>query len=277
MQVWIGTSGYSYADWVGRFYPSGTRPAGMLAYYCRHFPLVELNFTFYRLPTADMLLRLAKPAPAGFRFIVKIPQTLSHAQTDHDLAPFQEAITALRDENRLLGHLCQLPQASHDTPAQRRWIERLGTALQPFGLAIEFRHRSWFHREIPAWLADRGLDLVSVDVPALPGLYPKGLVRSSSRLYVRFHSGNADNWYRTDKDRYDYHYRDDELKEWITALGHLTPPADRVLLLFNNCQRSQAAANAQRMRELLERMGPPFEVVAPFASPPAEQQRLLFE
>ena len=59
MKAWIGTSGYSYPDWVGGFYPPATRPNKMLAHYCRHFPLVELNFTFYRMPTASMLGRLA--------------------------------------------------------------------------------------------------------------------------------------------------------------------------------------------------------------------------
>src|SRR5262249_49105241 len=60
MQLWIGTSGYSYPDWVGPFYPPGTRGGRMLAHYCRRFPLVELNFTFYRPPTAPILERIAQ-------------------------------------------------------------------------------------------------------------------------------------------------------------------------------------------------------------------------
>lgn len=78
MKVWIGTSGYSYPDWVGSFYPPGTRPNRMLAHYAQHFPLVELNFTFYRPPTPEMLAKLADRAPAGFQFLVKLPQSISH-------------------------------------------------------------------------------------------------------------------------------------------------------------------------------------------------------
>src|SRR5207245_659026 len=77
MYVWIGTSGYSYQDWVGDFYPNGTRPERMLPYYCRQFPLVELNFTFYKPPTRGMLLRLADKTQAGFQFLVKVPQAIS--------------------------------------------------------------------------------------------------------------------------------------------------------------------------------------------------------
>ena len=66
MQVWIGTSGYSYPDWVGSFYPAGTRPQRMLSHYCRVFPLVELNFTYYRPPTSEMLTLIVEDnVPAG--------------------------------------------------------------------------------------------------------------------------------------------------------------------------------------------------------------------
>jgi len=278
MQIWIGTSGYSYPDWVGPFYPPGTRPGRLLAYYARHFPLVELNFTFYGMPTGSALARLAAQTPDGFQFIVKLPRTLSHEEKGSDLGPFRQAIEELRRQGRLLGLLCQLPQATHDLPKHRAWLDALAGELAGYGLAVEFRHYSWFHPEVPAWLAERHLDLVAVDVPSLPGLYPRGLVQSSPHVYVRFHSRSAENWYRSDKDRYDFDYDDQALGEWIEALRRNDKASDRVLLLFNNCQRSQAAANAQRMRELLSRRGIGMDVVEPFTAPqPATQQRLLFE
>ena len=79
MQVWIGTSGYSYSDWVGEFYPEGTSSSRMLSHYCRHFPAVELNFTFYKPPTRMALTRLADKTPPNFQFLVKVPQSISHA------------------------------------------------------------------------------------------------------------------------------------------------------------------------------------------------------
>ncbi len=278
MQGWIGTSGYSYQDWVGVFYPPGTRPGAMLPHYCRHFPLVELNFTFYRLPTAAMLARLAEQTPARFQFIVKMPRSLSHEQSPSDIEGFRQAIEALRGRGQLLGLLCQLPQATHRSRKHCDWLALLAREFAGCQLAVEFRHRSWFHPEITAWLREREVDLVSVDVPDLPGLYPRGLVASGPRLYVRFHSRNAANWYGPDKDRYDYHFEDEELSEWIDALMQTADGGQRVLLLFNNCQRTQAAANAQRMRELMSRLAPAIEVVEPFASPSqGVQQRLLFD
>ena len=275
MQLWVGTSGYSYPDWLGSFYPAGLRQSKMLPYYAQHFPLVELNFTFYRPPTATMLARLAEQTPQGFQFIVKMPRTLSHEKKLNDLPGFRLAVGELERRARLLGVLCQLPQATHHSAQHRAWLERLAAELPRNRFAVEFRHCSWSHPEVNAWLGERGMNLVAVDVPDLPGLYPRGLVRSTSLLYVRFHSRHAGNWYQGDVNRYDYRFSDEELGEWIEAVRHSM--SERVFLLFNNCKRSQAAANAQRMRELLERMAPEMELVAPFtASRQEPRQQLLF-
>lgn len=277
-RIWVGTSGYVYPDWVGPFYPPGTRPGRQLAYYCRHFPLVELNFTFYRLPTPTMLSRLVQQSPEGFQFVVKLPRTLSHEQNAEEIAGFRRAVDEVRNRGRLLGLLCQLPQACHNVPKNRAWLASLAQEFQGYGLAVEFRHHSWSHPDVPPWLGERNLDLVAVDVPDLPGLYPRGLVHSGPHLYVRFHSRNAKNWYQSDKGRYDYDYNDQVLHEWIEVLNQNKDHTDRVLLLFNNCQRSQAVANAQRMHQLLSGMGDGVEVIQPFVgSLQDSEQRLLFD
>ncbi|HMF11750.1 MAG TPA: DUF72 domain-containing protein [Gemmataceae bacterium] len=278
MHVWIGTSGYSYPDWVGPFYPPGTRPSRMLAHYGRAFPLVELNFTFYRPPTEKMLTRLTHHTPHGFQFLVKLPRLLSHERQLAGLVPFRDAVAGLHERGRLLGLLCQLPQAAHHDQSSLAWLEVLARELGNYRLAVEFRHRSWHQPAISAWLEERGVELVSVDAPDLPAIYPSGLVQTGSRIYVRFHSRKAANWYLTDKDRYDFDYADPMLREWIDALRRASGLASHALLLFNNCHRAQAAANAQRMRELLEKFAPELPVVQAFGPPANEpRQQLLFE
>jgi uncharacterized protein YecE (DUF72 family) len=267
MDVWIGTSGYSYTEWVGDFYPAGTRPERMLASYAKSFPLVELNFSFYRSPTRSMLLRQADKAPRGFQFLVKLPQTISHDRSDNDLPGFRHAVEGLHARGQLLGLLCQFPQACHCTRSACDWVVRLADELAPLGLAVEFRHRSWHRPGLPDWMAEHNLDLVAVDVPDLPGLFPRGWVQSGRRAYVRLHSRNAKAWYKGDKERYDFHYTDEQLNEWVSALENqaLASGTERALLLFNNCQRSQAAINARRMQRLLEEEAPELNVVPPFA------------
>jgi len=122
------------------------------------------------------------------------------------------------------------------------------------------------------------MDLVAVDVPDLPNLYPRGPVQSSPTIYVRFHSRNGSNWYGSDKDRYNYWFDDAALTEWIDALTRVREETKRVFLLFNNCHRSQAAENAGRMAELIRRLAPTMEVVRPFAEPPTmPRQPSLFD
>jgi uncharacterized protein YecE (DUF72 family) len=276
MQVWIGTSGYSYPDWVGDFYPRGTRPAAMLPYYTRHFPVVELNYTFYRPPTVSALASLAERTPDGFQFLVKIPQTISHEKRPNDLPGFRLAAAELARRGRLMGVLLQLPQSCHHSRLNLNWLASLGEALDGLRPAVEFRHRSWARPEIPEWVGKHGLDLVAVDVPELGGLYPGGWVQSTRRAYVRFHSRNAGNWYAGDKDRYDFFYPDAVLDEWIDAAAEAAAHTDEGLFLFNNCHRSQAVVNAQRLRELFARRASGHEVIAPFAEA-APVQKTLFE
>jgi uncharacterized protein YecE (DUF72 family) len=278
MYVWIGTSGYSYLDWVGDFYPAGTRPERMLAYYCRHFPLVELNFTFYRPPSRSMLLRLACKTPAGFQFLVKLPQVISHDESALELPGFRHAVEGLAQRGQLAGLLCQLPQATHCTRRACDWITTLAKELGHLHLAVEFRHRSWNRPGLPSWLAEKGVDLVAVDAPDLPGLFPRGWTQSTSTAYVRLHSRNADRWYRSGEERYDYNFSDAELGEWIEELRSRAEDGgtERALFLFNNCNRSQAAVNARRMQSLLGMQAPGIMQREPFAAP-APVQRTLFD
>jgi uncharacterized protein YecE (DUF72 family) len=276
MDVLIGTSGYSYPDWVGDFYSAGTRPGGMLPTYARTFPIVELNFTFYRPPSPAMLERMAEKVPSTFRFVVKLPQTISHEASRADLPTFRLAAEALARRGQLAGLLCQLPQSAHNKAPVRAWLKVLAQELGHLDLAVEFRHRSWAVPEVAPWLAGLGLDLVAVDVPDLPGLYPAGWVQAGPRAYVRLHSRNADNWYGDEKERYDYNYSDAELGQWIDALVEAAPTTQRALLLFNNCHRSQAAHNARRLQTLLAHQRGDLFVVAPPA-PAQPVQGTLFE
>jgi uncharacterized protein YecE (DUF72 family) len=277
MYVWIGTSGYSYPSWVGEFYPERTRPEKMLAHYCRYFPLVELNFTFYRPPTRAMLVRLAQKTPAGFQFIVKLPQSISHEESALELPGFRHAVEGLARRGQLLGLLCQLPQSTHCTRRTCDWIGTLAKELAHLHLAVEFRHRSWNRPGLPAWLAEKEIDLVAVDVPDLPGLYPRGWVQSTSTAYIRLHSRNANRWYRSGEERYDYDYSDEELGEWIAELRrhHQEGGTERAFVLLNNCSNGRAATNARRMQALLGSLAPEIEQAAPFLSQPPVQRTLF--
>lgn len=163
MDIQAGTSGYSYKGWVGTFYPEGTRPPAMLAYYGERLATVEINNTFYRLPKASVLEAWAKSVPANFRFTIKASRRITHLKrlkgTDDETGYLLKTVATLGPKLGAL--LFQLP------PNLKRDLERLDAFLEllPEGTpaTMEFRHESWLDEAVFDRLRARNIPLVLVD------------------------------------------------------------------------------------------------------------------
>jgi uncharacterized protein YecE (DUF72 family) len=275
--VAIGTAGYAWPEWVGPFYPPGTTPERMPAYYCAEFPFVEINSTFNRPPSSGELTRLANRTAPGFQFSLRVPRTVSHEHRIRDLRPFRLAADELAARHRLIGFVLQFPESFKDTPGNRQWLERVAIGLRPYPTWVEFRHRSWPRPRLGDWLRERGLELAAVDVPDLPQLFPRGLIDAgTSRLYVRLHSRSVENWSGSGSPKSEYDYPVSILCEWLGLLRQSARRLTDAFLVFNNCQGMQAIQNARRMAELIRTEAPEFRVVdAPGPAPP--MQGKLFE
>jgi len=249
----IGTSGYSFKDWVGTFYPAATRPGDMLAEYVRHFQAVEINFTFYRVPPARTIQAIADKTPEGFRFWVKANRATTHDGDRSVKGAFLDGIAPMREAGKLAGLLLQFPQRFHRTIANRKFLSGVLGDYADLPAAVEFRHASWSDPAVTKSLAQRNVTLVVPDVPALGGLYRVGLAAATTRTgYLRLHSRDASKWYGPDgTDRYDYSYSTDELAEIVRAWEDLDEPMDEVYTFFNNCHHGQAAQNAEALRRIL--------------------------
>ncbi len=265
-RIVIGTSGYSFADWVGPFYPPGTRPADFLSYYARHFDAVEVNSTYYRVPDAGMFERMVQKTPEGFRFVVKLNRAMTH-EGSRDPAlyrGFLAALAPLKMAGRYDGLLAQFPWGFKRTPDHRRHLAALRDLLDGEPLFAEFRHDSWLTPELEPSLREHRIGYCAVDEPALPGLLPPVTMVTAEDAYVRFHGRNTATWWgrggpggREGGDRYDYDYREDELKEWVRKVAEIADQARRTYLFFNNCHAGQAARNAKLMQELLRQQNLP--------------------
>jgi uncharacterized protein YecE (DUF72 family) len=148
MNFFVGTSGYSYPEWKGNFYPAKMPAKQMLGYYAERFHTVEINNTFYRPPTAQLLETWAAQVPAEFRFVLKAPQEITHAKrligADALVRSFVETAGALKD--RLGPLLFQLPpHFGKDVPRLRAFLALLPRTCRA---AFEFRHQSWFCDEV---------------------------------------------------------------------------------------------------------------------------------
>jgi len=162
-QVRVGTSGYNYPEWRGSFYPSDMKPAGMLPYYAERFSTVEINNTFYRMPTPKTVASWAAQVSETFVFVLKAPQRITHfarlRAVDEHVRFFCD--TALTLGPRLGPLLFQLP------PNFKVDVTRLGDALALLPPAVraawEFRHASWFTDEVYALLRARNAALAIVE------------------------------------------------------------------------------------------------------------------
>ena len=196
-EIVIGTSGYSFPDWVGPFYPPGTRSGDFLGYYARHFGAVEVNSTYYRIPPPRMIEQMEQKTPPGFRFVVKLHQSMTHERA-RDPALYQEFLAALeplKAAGKYDGLLAQFPWAFQRTDAALDHLEALRERLAGEPLFVEFRHASWDAPETAPWLRERGLGFCAVDEPALEGLMPPVTMVTAPDAYVRFHGRNARNWW----------------------------------------------------------------------------------
>jgi uncharacterized protein YecE (DUF72 family) len=170
MNVRVGTSGYSYKEWKGSFYPAELKAADMLRYYSERFGAVEINNTFYRMPTAPLLARWAAETPPGFTFVLKAPQRITHRKRLADVA---DDVTHFFDTAYELGPklgpvLFQLPPyAKKDLDRLREFLSLL-PATRP--VAFEFRHESWFEDTVYEALRskDAALCVADVDEEGLP-------------------------------------------------------------------------------------------------------------
>jgi uncharacterized protein YecE (DUF72 family) len=253
-QYVVGTSGYSFADWVGTFYPAGTQSRDMFDVYVQHFSAVELNFTYYRMPSARTLASLDRRSPDGFEFWVKANRKITHEQDRSVAGEFIENLGPLREAGKLAGVLMQFPQSFHRTVANRRYLAAALEDFRPLRPAVEFRHASWDRPETVEGLRERGATLVVPDAPPIRSLYRPEPTATSRFAYLRLHSRNPDKWYAGSAERYDYSYSERELRELVENWSSVEQSVDKVYALFNNCHHGQAADNARTFRRLLSQL-----------------------
>lgn len=235
---WVGTSGWSYAHWRGRFYPPGLGQGRWLAYYAGFFSTVELNGSFYRLPSEISLRRWYEETPPGFLFAVKASRLITHYRR---LVGVEEALAQFVGRAALLGDklgpiLCQLP------PGLRRDDELLGrflAALPPgWRYAVEFRDASWYAEPVYDLLATWGVAFCTHDYPRLES----PLVVTAPFAYLRFHGASG---------RYVGEYGAGGLAPWVEAIKNLSDGGRDVFAYFNNDAEAQAVRDALALRAAL--------------------------
>ena len=213
--IWIGTSGYNYPEWKGSFYPAGLASAKMLPYYAARFPTVEINYTFYRMPTEKLVAGWAAQTPSPFKLTLKAPRRITHDSRLKDCGPavanFCQVAATLGDKLGTL--LFQLP------PFLRKDIGLLDAFLTelPPGVraAFEFRHVSWFDEAVFERLSGRNMALCVADSDKLST--PVRITADYAYFRLR-----------------DEGYQPDDIKRWADVIARETASCQDVFVYFKH-------------------------------------------
>jgi len=254
MEIRIGTSGYSFEDWRGNFYPARIAKGKMLDHYQAYFDTVEINSTYYRIPHPAVMYNIVKKTKPHFEFIVKANQSLTHQrkEIEESTLEFLEAVKPIAERDQLKGILTQFPWSFKYSPRNLEYIGHCRELLKPHPLFVEYRHDSWMRRETYDAMRIKGIDYVSVDGPRLRGLLPPELKTTGDTAYIRFHGRNAEQWWGGGNLRYDYLYSEGELQDWKEKIERLKGQAQKAYIFFNNCHLGQAVKNAREMMRMFD-------------------------
>jgi uncharacterized protein YecE (DUF72 family) len=230
MNLYVGTSGYSYKEWKGTFYPKNLPDKQMLHFYGGHFKAVEINNTFYRMPTASVLEAWAGEVPTDFKFVLKAPQRITH---EHRLKDAGDSVSYLLEvsgvlKERLGPLLFQLPPyLKKDVPRLRDFLALLPPQRRA---AFEFRHQSWFDEEVFGLLRDHQAALCIAEAE---GDLEVPFVATSDWGYLRLR--------RPD-------YGDAEMKTWVRRVREQN--WRDAFLFFKHEDEGKAPQMAKRFLEL---------------------------
>lgn len=232
----IGTSGWQYADWRGRFYPAGVPQRAWLAFYAREFPVVEVNSTFYRLPKRTAAQQWHEQTPDGFLMAAKMSRFLTHIKRLRDpqepIARFFDRLEPLGD--RLGPVLLQLgPTMKVDLDALDGVLRAMPKGVR---VAVEPRHRTWWTDDVRAALEKHGAALCWADRLGRP-VTP--VWRTTDWAYLRMHEGRADPRPR---------YGEKALRSWSERIAGL-----EAFVFFNNDHGAAAIADARSLDQLCRR------------------------
>lgn len=237
---YIGTSGWHYEDWRNRFYPEKLAKADWLKFYSEHFKTVEINNSFYRLPSENAFSNWRDSSPDNFVFAVKASRFITHVKRLKDV---QEALANFLSRARILGKklgpvLYQLPSS------MQRDDDRLGAFLgelpSEIRYVIEYRHQSWFKEEVFALMRKYKVGLCIFDMPGMTA----PVVATADFAYMRFHGSSG---------LYSSSYSDKELKDWARRLSGLAVDLKAFYVYFNNDTNAFAVRNAMTLREELQK------------------------
>lgn len=257
-RILIGTSGFSFDDWIGEVYPANIKKQDMLPYYEKNlaFKTLEVNYTYYTLPSKRTMESFVQKTSGDFSFVVKAYRGMTHERPEggaEQFKQFREGVAPLG--NSLKALLFQFPYGFLPTKETMDYLRLLRKEFRDFESVVEFRNAKWFDGNSMDIVKELSFGSCIVDEPKLKGLLPFRPALTSRIGYFRFHGRNRA-WFREPVEvRYDYLYTEKELKEFVEPIKDIAGRAETTFVFFNNCHAGKAVKNATMLKDMLRETG----------------------
>lgn len=289
MPIHIGLAGWGDHD---QLYTSGARAGSKLRQYANHFPVVEVDSTFYAIQSKERFLKWVEETSSSLHFVVKAYQGMTGHQRGAVVKPdqmnemyaaFREMLEPAMEAGRLKAALFQYPPWFDCTRDNVRLLRETKLRMQGIPCALEFRHQSWFTAEfrektVAFMEQEQWIHSVCDEPQAGLGSIPTVLqVTDPGVTIVRFHGRNAAGWNQGSAPnwrevRYLYRYSEEELREWVNKLQQLQQESEHICVIFNNNSGGDAADNAKQLMKMLSLTRP--DGGSPIEPPPPVIEQL---
>lgn len=240
-KAFIGTSGFHYNHWIGRFYPKELKKKDWLEYYLRYFKTLELNASFYHLPVANTFDNWRKAVPPDFVFAVKGSRYITHVKKLIDPAePLNNLLQNAQWLHEKLGpFLWQLPPGWKFN--EERLMGFLDALPAEYRHTMEFRNQTWYNDSVFKALEERNIAFCIYELE----YHLSPILATADFVYIRLHGPLT---------KYSGSYSDDTLQEWADRMTDWMQEGKDVYIYFDNDQNGYAAMNAIRLRQMVEKV-----------------------
>ncbi|MEN8193498.1 MAG: DUF72 domain-containing protein [Bacteroidota bacterium] len=262
-QLYIGTAGWSYKDWVPNFYPKQqTKNFDWLEFYSQYFNTVEVNASYYTYLNPRVVESWLQKTEDidDFLFTIKLHQDFTHKHnfSKENIKLFQYNLDLLKKSEKLAGLLIQFPYSFHYSESNVEYMRKLIEIFDNYQKFVEVRHKSWQNKKA------RSVTFCTIDQPQIGKSMEFNPMVGNKTAYIRFHGRNEDAWFNSFKDfgkkqsyqeqsaRYEYFYSPGELIEFSQKIKELYDKVKKVFVIMNNHPKGDAVANAFELMHMLK-------------------------
>jgi uncharacterized protein YecE (DUF72 family) len=268
-RIYIGTAGWQYKDWKGKFYPQKLQQPP-LQFYAEFFDTVEINSSFYghiKPKVATNWCKLVSDVNPQFVFTAKLNRAFTHSPIAviestsaasikpgaNDEAEAKAGLDVLASQHRLGALLMQFPISFKNTDENRDYLSQLAGRFNEYAIVVEVRHSTWDDPAVLRSFAQMGVGFCNIDQPLLGKALSPSQIALGRIGYVRLHGRNYQQWFEHEKshDRYNYLYPAKELEGWARRIEHVSEQAETTFVISNNHFESKAAVNSLQLESML--------------------------